>query len=176
MLVARLRLVLVNALIAVILAVVLLDALPQAPAALGDLVRPLARRVGLGQHWQVFAPDPDSVNMRFRAEITYRDGQTAVWRSPNWPQQSVWERMAGHRREEWLDNGWGQEDSPAWPGWARHLARLMRPDDPQADRDAEVKIVVEQYSIPPASDRPWRSWREPSTFDESWTLTIEKLP
>jgi hypothetical protein len=172
---ARLRLIAVNCLIAGILCVILIDALPQAPPPLKDAVQPIAQRVGLGQHWNVFTP-PDSINTRLRAEITYRDGRRATWRSPHWPEVSLSRRYTGHRHEEWLDTAWGEEDEPVWQGWARHLARTMRPGDPDSIRGAEVKIIVEDSQVPSPEFRPWPSWRTPPTFDNHWTRTIEKLP
>ena len=172
----RIRLWAVNALIATVLLLVLIDALPFSPPALKAALQPLTYRLGLRQDWGVFAPGPDTLNMRLRAEITYRDGKTATWHSPDWPQLSNWQRFVGHRHEEWYDQGWGQQYSAAWPGWARHLARQMRPDDPAADRGAEVKIIVEQCTTPSAEIKPWKSRTVPLKFDESWTLTIEKLP
>jgi hypothetical protein len=174
-LLARMRLWLANCLIAAILAVIFLDALPQAPPPLKDAVQPIAQRVGLGQHWNVFTP-PDGVNTRLRAEITYADGKTATWRSPTWPEVSLWRRFTGHRHEEFLDTAWGQEDEPVWPGWARHLARTMRPSDPEAWHGAEVKIIVEEEHVRSPEFKPWETWRKPPKFADHWTLTIEKLP
>lgn len=168
-----------NLLIAGVLALVVIEALPQSPPAVKSAVQPLIRRIGLDQTWSVFAP-PDQINTRLRAEITYADGRTATWRSFDWQKLSAWERFTVHRRGEWLDNIWvaagTPEYGPAIASWARFLARSQRPDDPQADRGAEVKIVAEQAAIPSAEVRPWRSWREPVPFDEGTTLAIEKLP
>jgi hypothetical protein len=174
-LVARLRLWAANCLIGAVVAILLIDALPQAPPPLKDTIQPIAQRVGLGQHWDVFTP-PDSVNTRLRAEITYADGQTATWRSPNWPEVSLWRRFIGHRHEEFLDTAWGQEDEPVWPGWARHLARTMRPAQPEAWRGAEVKIIVAESFVRSPEFKPWESWRTPPKFEDQWTLTIQKLP
>jgi hypothetical protein len=171
----RLRLAFVNALIAAILAVVAIETLPQSPSALRTALQPLVQRVGLAQGWGLFCP-PDRVNTHLRAEITYRDGQTATWRSPDWRQQTPLERFVGHRRSEWYDQSWGQEDAPVWPAWSRTLAREARPDLPDADRGAEVKIIVEQANIPSAEIGPWTSWRSSRAADETWTLTIEPLP
>ena len=174
---ARVRLFAVNCLIAGILCVMLLDALPQSPPPLKQAVQPITQRIGLGQYWNVFTP-PDGVNTRLRAEITYRDGQTATWHSPNWPEVSLWQRFVGHRHEEFWDTSWGEEDEPVWQSWARHLARTMRPDDPDAARGAEVKIIVAQSYVRLAELKPWTSWRTPPAFlrEEEQTLTIRKLP
>jgi hypothetical protein len=81
-----------------------------------------------------------------------------------------------HRQSEWLDNIWGVGDSPAVTSWARHLARSQRPEDPKADRGAEVKIIIEQAAIPAAEVRPWTSWRTRLPYGDATTLAIEKLP
>jgi hypothetical protein len=176
---SRLRLLGANLLIAAVLALVLIEALPQSPPAVRTAVQPLTQRLGLSQSWSVFV-SPDQVNTRLRAEIAYADGRTATWRSPDWPQLSPWQRFTVHRRSEWLDNIWTAANapqlSPALASWARYLARSQRPNDPLADRGAEVKIIVEQAAIPAAEVRPWKSWRTPLPFDEATTLAIEKLP
>ena len=171
----RLQLWGTNLLIVTVLALVAIEAVPQSPPAMRTAVQPLTRSVGLGQSWNLFAP-PDTVNTRLRAEITYSDGQTASWRSPDWPQFSPLARLAMHRRMEWHDTIPGAGDSPALASWARYLARSQRPDEEQADRGAEVKIITEQALVPAAEIRPWKSWRTPLPFDESTTLAIEKLP
>lgn len=164
-----------NGLIAVVLLLVIVEAIPQSPPALRSAARPVSRGVGLNQSWGLFVP-PDMVNTRLRAEITYADGQRATWQSPDWTKLSPWQRLVMHRRSEWLDNIWGVGDSPAIGAWARHLARSQRPDDPRADRGAEVKIIIEQAAIPAADVRPWTSWRTRRKYDEATTLAIEKLP
>jgi len=172
---ARLKLWGTNVLIAVVLLLVAIEALPQSPPALRGLVKPVTRSVGLVQSWGLFVP-PDIVNTRLRAEITYADGQRATWNSPDWPKLTAGERLLMHRQSEWLDNIWGAGDSPAITSWARHLARSQRPDHPQADRGAEVKIIMDQAAIPAADVRPWASWKTRLPTSESTTLAIEKLP
>ena len=171
----RLRLIGINLLIAAVLALVAIEAIPQSPPAVRAAVQPLTRRIGLAQSWNLFVP-PDMVNTRLRAEITYADGRTAQWRSPDWPEISPARRFVMHRRSEWLDNIWSAGNSPALTSWARYLARSERPDEPHADAGAEVKIIIEQAPIKSADVRPWSSWRIRSPFDEATTLAIEKLP
>ena len=171
----RLRTVGINVLIATILAIVLIEALPQSPPAVRSAIQPLSRAVGLKQSWGLFSP-PDRMNTRLRAEITYADGRTATWRSPDWPDLSPWQRFCMHRRSEWLDNVWNSGNSPVITSWARFLARSQRPSLADADRGAEVKIIVEQAPIPPANMRPWKTCRTRIPFEEATTLAIEKLP
>jgi len=172
----RLRLYAINTFIAAILLIVMIDALPQSPAALRLAIVPLATRLGISQgQWTLFAPDPDRVNMLLKAEITYRDGQRREWNGPNWRQVSPWEKWTGHRRREWFDHIAGQNAARAWEPWCRYLARIQRPDFENADRGAEVRVIYREATNPPAENRPWPSMREPAKFDDGWVLTIEKL-
>jgi len=171
----RLRLIGINLLIATVLVLVAIEALPQSPLAVRAAVQPLTERVGLAQSWNLFAP-PDRMNIRLRAEITYRDHQTAHWRSPDWPALSPTRRFVMHRRLEWLDQLFTAGNSPAFTSWARFLARSERPDLPDADRGAEVKIIIDESPIASAEIRPWTSWHTPPKFDQATTLAIEKLP
>jgi hypothetical protein len=172
----RLRLYVVNAFIAAILLVVVLDTLPQSPSAVRIAIAPVVARLGINQGaWNLFAPDPDRVNTRLRAEVTYRDGERRDWRGPEWRDVSAWEKWVGHRRREWFDHIALQNASPAWEPWCRHLARTQRQDLEKADRGAEVRVIYQEAAIPPAESRPWPSIREPAKFDDGWVLTIEKL-
>jgi hypothetical protein len=173
----RIRLVAVNGLIAALFALILIDALPLSPLALHHAIQPIVQRLGIQQgKWNMFTPEPDSINHRLRAEITYRDGQKAVWQTPEWRSQRPWQRWIGNRHQEWHDRMLTQEAAPAWEAWARSLARSLRPDLTDADRGAEVRITYQEAPIPPAEERPWTTWREPPPFGEAWTLTIEKFP
>jgi hypothetical protein len=178
MLSPRLRLAAVNVLIVLILGAIFLEALPQRldpspPLCL--LIQPITRRMGLDQKWNMFS-SPDAKNTRIRAEITYRDGETREWRTPDYRKVSPWKRFLGHRRSEWVDNSWGEDDRPIWPGWARYLARAARPEFPEADRGATVRMIADDVYITIPELESWTTWREPPEFNESRTLTIRKLP
>ncbi len=167
---------LLNAFIALIVAVIALDTLPQSPGALRRNLTPILARLGINQgYWNLFAPDPDRANTRLKAEITYRDGEKRTWHGPHWSTVSIWEKWAGHRRFEWYDHIALQSGAPAWESWCRHLARTTRPDLPDADRGAEVQVFYSEAITPPAEDKPWPSIRQQPVFTDSWVLTIEKF-
>jgi len=171
----RLGLCAVNAFIATILLFVTIDTLPQSPKAVRTALTPLLIRLGINKgEWNLFAPDPDLVNTRWRAEITYRDGEQRQWRGPDWAKMSAWDKWVGHRHVEWCDHVLGNGPT-AWEPWCRHLARVQRPDFPSADRGAEVRVIYENATNPSADLRPWPSLRQPAEFNEQWVLTIEKL-
>jgi hypothetical protein len=197
---ARLRLFAINSFIALILAILLLDALPATPLALRLAMEPTIVRLGIHQGpWNLFAPDPDRTNRRVLAEITYRDGRKLTWVMPDPRQQTNWQKWALHRHRDYIDHLITQEAEPAWEPFCRYLARTLRPDLPQADRGAEVRVIYEEAEIPVVEgpiapltrrlkrmagwdepigelvDQPWRSYREPTPFTSSGILTIERL-
>ena len=174
---ARLKLFAINAFIAAMLVLMIIDTLPQSPIALRLAIQPVLRRLAIHQGpWNMFTPNPDSINLKLRAEVTYRDGKKAEWQSPAWRSQPSAQRWVEHRHQEFADMVVTQEAGPAWESWARHLARSLRPEFPDPERGAEIRITYQEAPVPPAEQRPWTTWREPPPFGETWVLTIEKLP
>lgn len=173
---ARLRLIAINTFIACLVAALIVDALPQSPLGLQIAIRPLLLRLGIYQGpWSLFAPDPDRRNLRLRAEITYRDDQEAKWVMPDWRQATPWEMFLGHRRRAWWRHIVSAEGGPTWEASCRYLARTQRPDLPDADRGARVRLIYQEAILPPAEQRPWTSFREPTRYDDGWILTTKEL-
>jgi hypothetical protein len=153
-----------------------IDLLPGAPPALQSQLSRGLTRLGVQQGaWSLFAPEPDRVNARFRVEIAYRDGQHIVWTSPDWRLEPVCRRWRSHRRFEWLDHLVPQGRPSVWEAWCRYLVRTQRPDLADPVRGAQVRVILEEAIIPPAQQRPWKSWREPIPFTQSTVLTIEQF-
>ena len=176
MFLARLRLYAINAFIAAMLAILAIDALPQTPVGVQLLIQPTLTRLGIYQGtWTLFAPDPDRTNTRLRAEITYRDGERATWTMPDWRKVSAWEMFVTHRRRAWWSHIVSQGGGPTWEPTCRYLARQERPEMPDADHGAEVRLIYREALIPPADQKPWPSMRQAAEFDEGWILTSEKL-
>ena len=172
----RLRHYAVNAFIALILLLLVIDTVPQSPGALRLGIGPLMWKLGIHQGlWTLFAPDPDRTNTRLKAEITYRDGERREWKGPDWRAVSAWDKWVGHRRREFLDHVPLSNSGPALEPWCRWLARHERPDLPDADRGAEVRVIYQEAVVPLADQKPWPSIREATPFGDSYVLTIEKL-
>ena len=173
---SRLRLWTTNAFIAAVLLCIGFDMLPQSPLAVRVALHPLLIRLALNQGtWTLFAPDPDRVNTRVSAEITYRDGVQKTWHGPNRRMESAWTKWLGHRHREWLDHIISQSSAQAWEPWCHWLARHQRPDMSDPDRGAQIRIIYQESPIPLAGLRPWTSFRDPGKFDDGWVLTIEQL-
>lgn len=174
---ARLKLIAINAFIAMVVAFMLIDSMPQSPQAVQLAIQPIVRRIGMHQGpWNMFAPTPDRLNLRLKAEITYRDGQKAEWTSPEWRSQSLTERWLKHRHQEFGEMIIMQEGGPALEPWMQHLARALRPDLENADRGAEVRITYQEAEVPDPADKPWITWREPPQSGDTWVFTTKELP
>ena len=174
---SRLRLRACNLLIAALLALILLDGLPTTPKPVRELIDPAVDRLGISQGpWQLFSPNPDGQNHRFRAEISYHDGAQHEWRSPVWRQLSASERFHSHRESEYLDHVWGVANEPAWAPWADHLAAMHRTSDQQGSRPREVRMIIEIGDVPPPADGPWPPIDKATDFRDSWVLFTKKYP
>jgi hypothetical protein len=171
---AHFKLYAVNAFIAALLPVIALDMLPQTPLGLRMILEPWLMRSGLYQGpWLLFAPDPDRTNHRLLVEITYRDGEQRSWKCPEWRDERPVEAWWGFRRRQWHTHLLFQEASQAVRPWCRYLARTQRPDMPDADQGAQVRVIYYESTVPAAEERPWTSWREPAEFKDALILTTE---
>jgi hypothetical protein len=173
---ARIRLWAINTFIAAILAIVAIDALPQSPTALRVLIQPLVFAAGIVQGpWNLFAPEPDRVNRRMRAEIAYADGTKVEWSTPAWRERSAQEMFLIHRQRSWWDRMISPDYASAWEPTCRYLARRNRPNESVEIAGAKVRLIYHEAPVPPAEAKPWPSFRAPVPFDDGWLLTSETL-
>jgi hypothetical protein len=148
-----------NSLIALSLVLLLVQTCPGVPYWLSWRPQVLADATGTWQvKWNMFSPDPDRQNHRIRALIEYHDGEVVHWQSPEWPDQSNWERFVGHRRSGYINAVQLPQFKEALPGLAHWLARTHRHNDTQLGRPKLVQIFVDYYDIPDPRLRGW-NWR-----------------
>lgn len=70
-----------------------------------DLLRPgqpYLNALGLDQNWALFAPDPRRVVIDVFGEVTFRDGQKAVWRFPH--DGALFGDYRDYRWRKWEEN------------------------------------------------------------------------
>jgi len=165
-----------NALVALVLALMLLETTPGVPQWLSWRPHMLAEGLGLWQFtWSMFTPEPDNENHRLHATIEYYDGHTAQWRSPEYRAESWWQRFVGHRRSEYIDEIHSPWYGPAHPGFARWLTDLHRQDASEAGRPKHIEIYVETTDIPDPRIRGWKPHR-PAKFEHETLLFMEDYP
>jgi hypothetical protein len=173
---AQLRLWAINMFIAALLAILAIDALPQSPTSLRVMIQPLVLRAGIFQGpWNLFAPEPDRVNRRLRAEIEYREGTKAEWSAPIWRERSPGEMFLLHRRRCWWDRMVVPDYAAAWESTCRYLARQSLPAGVADVSGAKVRLIYHEAPVPPAEEKPWPSIRKSIPYDDGWILTTETL-
>lgn len=135
---------LVNAVIAGVVGLMIVDGLPSVGKAhdrLRRVIDPVLDKSGLWQGgWELFAPEPDRVNVMVTAVVTYVDGTSRVWRSPDWTSMTPWEKFRHFRFMEYVDGVRRDAASGAWGALARHAAWEVGGAEP------------------PASVALWRHW------------------
>ena len=161
-----------NATIVTFLMFIAVDALPstcRGHQRLKDTLDPVLDATGLWQQsWQLFAPEPDSVNTRLSAQLHFRNGETISWNTPDYSKLTAWERFKMFRRMEYFDSVRMDSNSGAWESFAEYLARGVRPTAAQGPV-VKVELVRHWVEIPaPTEGEPLvpigGRWENPSSY------------
>ena len=91
------------------------------------LVQPVQDYViqtGLWHSWDMFSPDPLSVNFRVEAEITYADGSKGIWEFPRMEEFGMWQRFQKERYRKWRERVRQDAFGTVWTDTTRYIARL----------------------------------------------------
>jgi hypothetical protein len=89
-----------------------------------QFLRPYFLWSGLFQSWNMFSPNPKSVNNYLEALIIYKDGSTENWTFPRMQLLDFTERYYRERYRKYEENLVEPENSAMWPDAARRIARL----------------------------------------------------
>lgn len=150
-----------NAAIATLLALILIDAFTPLAPYLPRAIQPVMQATGLAQgQWSMFAPSPDTVNARIRAEIDYADGQHVTWRSPVWSQLSPAERFVTNRRLEYFDAVIQPHNTAVWDDFARYLVQSQCPAGSTA-KGTRIELWIEEALILNPDEEGWQPWGPP---------------
>lgn len=136
----------------------------------------LARCLGIWQHrWSMFAPEPDSQNQAIEAVVTFADGTTAVWHTPDWRSIHPLQRFVQPREAKFLESLEGTMWSAAWPAFARDIAAELQRHEPGRPAPKRVELYLEILRIDSPDER-WQSWNEPLAVTERHLFHVEELP
>ena len=153
------------------------DALPHTSLLhqrLKSWVDPFLDVTGLWQGtWQLFAPEADKIDIRLTAEISYADGTTRLWESPDWRDMSGWQKFVHFREMEYYDAVRQDDNSPAWPSLADYLARTVPAASGPAIRPTKVVLSRRWSLVPPPEKGLRRPYQERRAFVGPYLL-VEK--
>lgn len=166
-----------NLLLGAWLLLVLVDALPRTSLLhqrLKNRVDPFLDVTGLWQGtWQLFAPGPDKIDVRVTAEISYADGRTRSWQSPDWRDMSGWQKFVNFRAMEYYDTVRRNENSAAWESLADYLVQTVPAPDGSSIKPTKVTLARRWSLVPPVKEGLHRPYRERRAFQGPYVL-LEK--
>jgi hypothetical protein len=136
----------------------------------------IARTLGIWQsRWPMFAPEPTSHNQSLEAIVTFADGSTDTWRSPDWREVGPGERFLRAREPKLYENLQSTLWSPVWPAFSQEIASEVRQRDPSRPSPKKVELYLDVSRIDPPEER-WRPWRERAPVSERHLFHMEELP
>ena len=100
------------------------------------LVRPYFLWAALFQSWDMFSPDPKSVNSYVDAIVLYEDGDTRNWAFPRMELLHLRDRYFKERYRKFVENLKDDRNAALWPDAARFIARVNN------NRPVPVKMVL----------------------------------
>jgi hypothetical protein len=100
--------------------------------------------VGVGQAWDMFAPDPFALNIYMDAVVLYQDGETEVYEYPRMEKLGPLEKYAKERYRKYYEYVWQDSQAAKWPYIAQGIAHQMA-DDPE---NPPVQVTLRRYWKP----------------------------
>jgi hypothetical protein len=119
--------------------------------ALNRLTAPYMRGLGLWQGWDLFAPDPLTVNIDVEAEVTFRDGRRVLWVFPRMEELSYFDRYRKERYRKWRERVRLDTYRSVWPDTAGYVGRLY--DGP--GHPVVAVALIRRWVEIPAPVGPW---------------------
>ncbi len=114
-----------------------------------NAIRPYFIWSGLFQSWDMFAPNPKSMNSYMEAIVLYKNRSSQLWSFPRMEDLTLAERYSKERYRKYEDNLQNNDFAPLWPDAARHIARLTSDSSNPAQ---SVLLVVRWSDIIPRTD------------------------
>ncbi len=114
-----------------------------------QLTRPVNAYViwsGLWHSWDMFSPDPLSMNFDIEAQITYQNGMARTWVFPQMGKLSYAQRFQKERYRKWRERVRMDIYSGVWDDTARYIARL---NDTPTNHPVQVALIRRWEPIPP---------------------------
>ena len=120
----------------------------QALSGAKEMFMPYMRWSGLFQSWDMFAPDPQSLNSHLKAVVITRDRHIKVWPFPRMEDLSYGQRFLHERDRKFAEILPQPQFAPLWPDVASHVAGFF--NDP-ADPPQKVFLIQFGSAIQPGA-------------------------
>ena len=114
---------------------------------LGDPVRAYMVSTQFNQGWNMFAPEPYTLDLYVEAHIRYADGRTVSWEFPRMAKMSYFTRYQKERWRKYIEVASNDDYRMYWPVMAAYAARENN-DDPH-NPPISVDLVKWTRVVPP---------------------------
>jgi hypothetical protein len=101
---------------------------------------------GLWHSWDMFSPDPLSLNFNLKADITFADGSKRTWEFPRMEQLGYWKKFEMERYRKWRERVRQDAYSVIWDDTCRWIARRYKD---KTNPPVRVVLTREWGQIPP---------------------------
>jgi hypothetical protein len=106
-----------------------------------EVIRPYMLWSGLFQSWDMFAPNPKSVNAYVKAVIITQHRHIQIFTFPRMETLSLRERYSKERYRKFVEVFSDDKEQLLWPDIARHLARTHSNAADPADKIMLIRYV-----------------------------------
>lgn len=143
---------------------------------LKEKLDPFLDVTGLWQgNWNLFAPEPDKINVAITAEVIFPDGEEIVWRSPEWRSMSAWQRFLSFREAEFIDNVRKDVFQVVWSTFADYLSQLVvHPTNPEL-KPTGIILTRHWVIIPAPNSDNVKQFPELPDMDSSYIFFAKDL-
>ncbi|MEA2554504.1 MAG: hypothetical protein QOJ65_2680 [Fimbriimonadaceae bacterium] len=126
---------------------------------------------GFWQYWDMFSPNPASIDFYGTATITYKDGTRKLYQYPRMYTMGTTEKYVSERYRKFYERAHLEDFKWIWPTFAQRVALLTYKDP----ANPPVKIVLTRHWLPIAPPgKPQQP--EYSTYDYyTYTVDLESL-
>ena len=135
--------------------------------------------VGLWQgQWELFAPEPDKINVAVVGIVEFADGETSEWRHPDWGELGPLGKFRSFRLMEFTDGIRRDANSGAWRTFAEYVVRT-HPHPTNAYVPPTRVSLWRHYVVIPQPHEPLRPIADPFILSERelfFTARLEYSP
>jgi hypothetical protein len=109
-----------------------------------DPVQDYVIDTGLWHSWDMFSPDPLSVNFSVEAEIIHKNGLSERWEFPRMEKLGMWDRFQMERYRKWRERVRQDAYSGIWNDTCAYIAREHNTDP----NNPPVRVILTRRWLP----------------------------
>jgi hypothetical protein len=126
---------------------------------------------GFWQYWDMFAPNPSSIDQWGDAEITYKDGTVQRYQYPRMYLLSIPLKYVKERYRKFYERAGGDDCSYMWPQFAQRIAYLNNKDPNNPPKT--VKLF--RHTLPTAAPGEHQLDKYQETQYFTWSVDLDAL-